>query len=452
MSEEIVKLEQQMISELRQSESMRAYLRTGDLSTLPEAEQDRVLVKMCAHYGLDPILRPFCIIPAQGKKIWYPTKAATDMVASRDALTRKFKERRIDKELMICEIIMEITDGKRIEEGTAVVSLGEFVRDPKSGQITEQMMRGEAVANAIMRCETKAKRRATLAWFGMPDGTGGEDLESPPATSSTARPVQPAATEAIDSDPLPTLPAETEASPNPAEGQPAAGKKRGRPSRAEIEAKAMQSQAPAETDRVHFADQVAAAGNLGASLPSEPLPPAGNVTERDNIPVTPAPGMIGKDANGIPVGVTKPWWLMQKESNPDFNPNFDPATSGRLVGEPEAEFLARTGKTAGSLGHAVAAQLIAEDKASKSVSVQLVKYSREVDAHKAFMKSTLEQLGIDWKNPDHVKMATKVSMAAHGVAPIQDGAAFLAAEFQAWVSAELKKHTSPTVTNEEIPL
>lgn len=467
MSEEIVKVEQQMIAELRQSESMRAYLRTGDLSTLPEPEQDKILVKMCAHYGLDPVLRPFCIIPAQNKKIWYATKAATDMVAARDGLTRKFKERRIDKELMICEIIMEITDGTRIEEGTAVVSLGEFARDPKSGQITERMMAGEALANAIMRCETKAKRRATLAWFGMPDGTGGEDIEvvsSPAATLPAAKPVQPTATEVIDSDPLPNLPnLPAEEAPTPAtEAQAPAGKKRGRPSRAEIEAKAMQSQAPAESpaqpapaaeaERIHFADQVAAAGNL-APAPAAELPieaPAVTSPAHTAPAVTPAPGMLAKDGNGQTVGITKPFWLRQKETNPHFNADFDPATAGRLVGEPEEEFLARTGKVKPTIGQAVAEQVWAEDKASKAAIVQLVRYSREVDAHKAFMKSTLEQCGIDWKNPEHIKIATKVSVAAHGVAPIQDGAAFLAAEFQAWVSAELKKHTMPMV--DEIPL
>jgi hypothetical protein len=438
---------------------MRAYLRTGDLSTLPEPEQDKILVKMCAHYGLDPILRPFCIIPAQNKKIWYATKAATDMVAARDHLTRRFKERRIDRELMICEIIMEITDGKRVEEGTAVVSLGEFARDPKTGQITERMLAGEGLANAIMRCETKAKRRATLAWFGMPDGTGGEDIEvvsSPAATLPAAKPVQPTATEVIDSDPLPNLPAEEAPNaPTQTEAQaPAGGKKRGRPSRAEIEAKAMQS-APAETpapaeDRLHLADQVAAVGNLApaAELPIEA--PAVSPTPQTAPAVTPAPGMLAKDGNGHTVGITKPFWLRQKETNPHFNADFDPATAGRLVGEPEDEFLARTGKVKPTLGQAVAEQVWAEDKATKAASVQLVKYSREVDAHKAFMKSTLEQCGIDWKNPEHLKIATKVSVAAHGVAPIQDGAAFLAAEFQAWVSAELKKHAAPMV--DEIPL
>lgn len=445
MSEEIVKVEQQMIAELRQSESMRAYLRTGDLSTLPEPEQDKILVKMCAHYGLDPVLRPFCIIPAQNKKIWYATKTATDMVAARDKLSRRFKDRRIDKELMICEIIMEISDGKRVEEGTAVVSLGEFARDPKTGQITERMLAGEGLANAIMRCETKAKRRATLAWFGMPDGTGGEDIEvmSSPAATLPAAKSHATASEVIDSDPLPNLPAEEAPIATPEAQAPAGGRKRGRPSRAEIEAKSMAPTpevAPApEAERVHFADQVAAAAGLtSAELPVEA--PA----------VTPAPGMLAKDGNGNTVGITKPFWLRQKETNPQFNPDFDPATAGRLVGEPEEEFLARTGKVKPTIGQAVAEQVWAEDKASKAASVQLVKYSREVDAHKAFMKSTLEQCGIDWKNPEHIKMATKVSVAANGVAPIQDGAAFLAAEFHAWVSAELKKHISPMV--DEIPL
>jgi hypothetical protein len=413
-------------------------LRTGDLSTLPEPEHDRVLVKMCAHYGLDPVLRPFCIIPAQGKKIWYATKTSTDMVASRDKLTRKFKERRIDKDLMICEIIMEITDGHRIEEGTAVVTIGEFVRDPKTGAIGEQMMRGEALANAMMRCETKAKRRATLAWFGMPDGTGGEDIDLAPQ----AKAAKVTATETIET--TATLPAEGEAESTPANAAAPAKKKPGRPSRAEIEARAMAGgQAEAEPERIHLADQVAAVGNLGAGeLPIEA--PAATP------PAQTAPGMIGKDGNGMPIGVQKPFWLMQKENNPAFNANFNPATDGRLVGEPEAEYLARTGASKPSLGQAVAEQLIAEEKATKGAAVQLVKYSREVDAHKAFMKSTLEQCGIDWKNPEHVKMATKVSMAANGVAPIQDGAAFLAAEFHAWVAAEIKKHTTPAQSEEII--
>jgi hypothetical protein len=288
----------------------------------------------------------------------------------------------------------------------------------------------------------------------MPDGTGGEDIEvmsSPAATLPAAKPVQPTATEVIDSDPLPNLPADEAPIATPEAQAPAGGKKRGRPSRAEIEAKSMaptpEAAPAAEPERVHFADQVASVANL-AELPVEA--PAVTPSAHTAPAVTPAPGMLAKDGNGNTVGITKPFWLRQKETNPQFNPDFDPATAGRLVGEPEDEFLSRTGKVKATLGQAVAEQVWAEDKASKAASVQLVKYSREVDAHKAFMKSTLEQCGIDWKNPEHIKMATKVSIAAHGHAPIQDGAAFLAAEFQAWVSAELKKHISPVV--DEIPL
>jgi hypothetical protein len=47
----------------------------------------------------------------------------------------------------------EVNDGERFETSTGVVNI--------------QNLQGDALANALMKAETKAKRRATLAYMGM---------------------------------------------------------------------------------------------------------------------------------------------------------------------------------------------------------------------------------------------------------------------------------------------
>lgn len=343
----------QKVEEL--SDGMRAYLREGDLSRLPLAEKDRVLVKMCEHYSLDPILRPFILIKLNGKEVWYPTKSATDQVAAKFNLTREIVEikENVDRGILECRVRISAEGSNRVETCIAAVPIIEFGRNEK-GVIVGKIMAGEAYANALMRVETKAKRRATLGWLGI----------------------------AEDYDPLENQRAYTEAKTLEAEQIAESDEKEkrrvGRPSRADVEARAL---AEKEPDRIHLAEQVENVSKLekaDTKTNHETQP-------RVNGKFAPKPKVIESELeveNEVPtVQVEAPEKELKIENVPLVKP-----------------------------------EVVADTKHNGSINY--LHYSRQNDSHKHFMRVALESLGLDWTNVEHVKLATKVSIACDGKAPI----------------------------------
>lgn len=172
--------EKKMLMDL-QNDGVRSFLRTGDLSDMPDKVKDYVLVKMCCHFGLDPILRPFQLIELKGKTVWYATKSATDQVAAIRSLTRKFSEVSIDNDRGIAMMTAYVTDGHREESALAAVPITKFGPPTvRNGDPVKLPLAGEEYANALMKLQTKALRRATMAFIGMVD-FGGDDGD--PATA-----------------------------------------------------------------------------------------------------------------------------------------------------------------------------------------------------------------------------------------------------------------------------
>ena len=370
MQEEIVIREKRLVEELGATNAMRAYLRSGDLSSLPEAEKDKVLIKMCAHYDLDPILRPFILLTLNGKQVWYPTKAATDQVAAKFNLTREVIEikENVERGVIECRVKITAPGCERSETCIAAVSITEFQRD-SSGKVAPQLMRGETYANALMKVESKAKRRATLGWLGIAESYEAGEFEI----------------EKI-SEPQPiTIEAETQ------------DKKRGRPSRAEIEAKSMSSEPEKkEPERIHLKEQVEAA----ATIETKPTP----------------------ELKRAPNGKFAP-----KAKEPEPLPEIEEKKESAVLPPTPND---NVGKETN----------ITLELHNNMPQKEYVKYSRENDNHKHLMRLTLEQCGIDWKKPDHVKLATKVSLAANGNAPLMDGENQFAKDvFTSWIKAEIKR-------------
>lgn len=167
--------EKKMLLDL-QNDGVRSFLRTGDLSDMPDKVKDYVLVKMCTHFGLDPILRPFQLIELKGKAVWYTTKAATDQVAAIRSLTRRFSEVSIDSDRGIAMMTAYVTDGHREESAIAAVPIMKFGPPTvRGGEPIKLPLTGEEYANALMKLQTKALRRATMAFVGMVDFGGDDD-------------------------------------------------------------------------------------------------------------------------------------------------------------------------------------------------------------------------------------------------------------------------------------
>lgn len=165
------------------AEIMERVLLVGDLSKLTPDERVQYYARTCESLGLNPLTKPFDYLSLSGKLVLYATRTATDQLRERRGISLTIVGREQTDEIYVVTARATTPDG-RTDESTGVVSLGR--------------LNGDALANALMKCETKAKRRVTLSICGL----GWMD-ESETETVRDARParVDHATGEVIDAEP-----------------------------------------------------------------------------------------------------------------------------------------------------------------------------------------------------------------------------------------------------------
>ena len=174
--------------------SLEALLVQGDLSKLNSKERLDYYLNVCDSLGLNPTTTPFSYIRLNGKLTLYATKACTDQL-------RRIYGVSITK----CEASMN--DGIYCVVATGSDKTGRT--DTEMGAVSMGRLQGDAKANAMMKAQTKAKRRLTLSLcgLGMLDETEVETI--PNAQTQTPEiahqqqqpePVLEAATESVDAE------------------------------------------------------------------------------------------------------------------------------------------------------------------------------------------------------------------------------------------------------------
>lgn len=141
----------------------------GDISKMSDDQKVDYYKRFCESLGLNPLTQPFQIIKFQGKERLYATKDCTEQL------------RKIYK-VSISEVTgIEFKDTYMV---TAKAIDGTGKTDAATGLVSIAGLKGEALANAVMKAETKAKRRVTLSicGLGILDET---ELESIPADIET---------------------------------------------------------------------------------------------------------------------------------------------------------------------------------------------------------------------------------------------------------------------------
>jgi hypothetical protein len=183
------------------SDIIEAVIARGDIAKLTPDERARFYVKVCESIGLNPMTRPFEYLTLNGKLILYARKDATDQLRSIHGVS-----------------VTDLTQMERNEVLTIVakVTNKEGRSDMATGAVHIGGLKGEPLANAFMKAETKAKRRATLSICGL----GFLDESELPAAASQGPPQQ-----------RPRLADQLDALSFPTEPQPvtAEKRKRGRP-------------------------------------------------------------------------------------------------------------------------------------------------------------------------------------------------------------------------------
>lgn len=153
----------------RLSEKIENVLINGDLSKLTVEERMNYYRKVCETMGLNPYTKPFAYLVLNGTMQLYALKNCTDQLRSIHGVSVDHAIPNHDKELGIYAVVAEGHDRSNR-------------RDTGLGVVNVKGLAGEALANAMMKAETKAKRRFTLSLCGL--GILDEsELESIPAGS-----------------------------------------------------------------------------------------------------------------------------------------------------------------------------------------------------------------------------------------------------------------------------
>jgi len=124
----------------------------GDLSKLSSAERLSFYKATCESLGLNPLTKPFDYITLNGKLTLYARKDATEQLRKIHGVSVPTVEREVTDGIYVCTAHAEDANGRK---------------DTSIGAVSIENLKGEAKANAMMKAETKSKRRVTLSICGL---------------------------------------------------------------------------------------------------------------------------------------------------------------------------------------------------------------------------------------------------------------------------------------------
>lgn len=124
----------------------------GDLSGLPPSQKAQYYAQLCNRVGLDPATQPFLPLKLQGKEILYASKGAAEQL------------RKLHKISVVIVAREKLDDVYYV---TARATMPDGRTDESQGAVPIGGLKGADLANAVMKAETKAKRRVTLSIVGL---------------------------------------------------------------------------------------------------------------------------------------------------------------------------------------------------------------------------------------------------------------------------------------------
>jgi hypothetical protein len=141
----------------------------GNLADLTPSQRTFHVMDVCKSLGLNWRTRPFQYLTLSGKLVLYATRDCTDQLRTLHSVS-----------------VEDLTNDER--EGVYVVTAKVRNKDGRTdiatGAVNIGGLKGETLANALMKAETKAKRRATLSICGLGflDETEVGDTQETPGT------------------------------------------------------------------------------------------------------------------------------------------------------------------------------------------------------------------------------------------------------------------------------
>jgi hypothetical protein len=141
-----------MSNAMAKADVMESVLAQGNLDVLSTEQRTNYYLKVCESLGLNPATRPFEYIKMQGKTILYARRDCTEQLRKRDGVSVRISAREVVNGVYVVTAQASRADG-RIDESIGAVPI--------------EGLKGEALSNAMMKAETKAKRRVTLSICGL---------------------------------------------------------------------------------------------------------------------------------------------------------------------------------------------------------------------------------------------------------------------------------------------
>jgi len=124
----------------------------GDLAKLSDEERCEYYRDVCDSLGLNPLTRPLEYLELNGRLTLYAKRDATDQLRHKHQVSIEIVDRTIQDDVYIVRARATMPDG-RMDESLGAVSLAG--------------LQGDDLANALMKAETKAKRRVALSICGL---------------------------------------------------------------------------------------------------------------------------------------------------------------------------------------------------------------------------------------------------------------------------------------------
>lgn len=152
------------IVQLPDADTIARVVLHGDLKQLTAPQKLAYYRAVCESVGLNPLTQPFQYLVLSGKEVLYAKRDATDQLRKIHNVSVKISAREM---LDDCYVV------------TAQASMPNGRSDESIGAVPIAGLKGDAKANALMKAETKSKRRVTLAicGLGMLDETELETIE-----------------------------------------------------------------------------------------------------------------------------------------------------------------------------------------------------------------------------------------------------------------------------------
>lgn len=142
------------MNQLQNTSIVESLIIKGDLSGLNQEQKIVYYRQICERLGLDPVSQPFKLLSLQGKQVLYLDRSGAQQLNKLHGISHEVRSREMIIDAGVYQVTARASDPKgRFTDSIGAVNIGG--------------LKGDAYANAIMKAETKAKRRATMDLLGL---------------------------------------------------------------------------------------------------------------------------------------------------------------------------------------------------------------------------------------------------------------------------------------------